>query len=281
MSLPVDGHVHSEWSWDAIGGSMERSCARAATLGLPGIAFTEHVDHTVWSVEPEEVRHLDASHPVLTSSDSTGRVRPPAFDVAGYLESVDRCRVRYPDLRILTGLELGEPHWHHEAVNRLLAAGTFDRVIGSLHCLPDGDVFREPPGLYAHRPPGEVFRSYLAEVERLVQNDSFSVLGHIDYPIRYWPPEGEPFDVLDFQGEFRDALRAAAQSGKALEINTVIPLDATVLRWWHEEGGGAVTFGSDAHDPDKVGRDLAAAAAVAEAHGFRVDSNPFAAWTRA
>ncbi len=41
MTLPVDSHVHSEWSWDTPVGSMVGSCARAAELGLAGIAFTE------------------------------------------------------------------------------------------------------------------------------------------------------------------------------------------------------------------------------------------------
>ena len=50
--LPPDGHVHTEWSWDAAAGSMERSCARAVALGLPSIAFTEHADFTGWLIAP-------------------------------------------------------------------------------------------------------------------------------------------------------------------------------------------------------------------------------------
>jgi histidinol-phosphatase (PHP family) len=281
MSLPADGHVHSEWSWDAPHGSMERSCARAAALGLPAIAFTEHLDHTVWTVELDELSDLDPGHPVVTSSDPEGRVSPAPFDVTGYLGSIERCRDLFPELRILSGLELGEPHWHEQAVNRVLDAGTFDRIIGSLHCLPDGDQFREPPGLFAVRDPGEVLRSYLAEIARLVaQSDAFSVLGHIDYPIRSWPNDKEPFVLATFEDEFRHTLRVVAQSGRALEINTVIPLHAVVLQWWHEEGGDAVTFGSDAHDPSKVAQDFAGAAAMAEAHGFRPGSSPFDLWAR-
>jgi hypothetical protein len=48
--LPADGHVHSEWSYDAPGGSMERTCARAVAMGLPAVAFTEHADYTPWTV---------------------------------------------------------------------------------------------------------------------------------------------------------------------------------------------------------------------------------------
>ena len=281
MPLPADSHVHSEWSWDARDGSMERSCARATALGLPAIAFTEHLDHTVWTVQPDELEDLDPTHPVATSSDSEGRVTPPELDVTGYLESIERCRDLFPELRVLSGLELGEPHWHHEAVTRVLAAATYDRVIGSLHCLPDGDRFREPPGLYDHREPAEVIRTYLAEVARLVAHSvAFSVLGHIDYPLRSWPRDLGPFAPTAFEDEFRHALRATADSGRALEISTVVPLHATILRWWHEEGGDAVTFGSDAHDPSKVARDFAAAAAMAEAHGFRPADDLFEPWPR-
>jgi histidinol-phosphatase (PHP family) len=42
--------VHTEWSWDTATGDMERTCARAVELGLPAVAFTEHVDHVSWWV---------------------------------------------------------------------------------------------------------------------------------------------------------------------------------------------------------------------------------------
>ena len=281
MPHPPDSHVHSEWSWDAPNGSMERSCARASTIGLPSIAFTEHVDHTVWTANPDGIAGLPKDHPVAVLSDSRGRVSPPPFDAAGYFQSIERCRGLFPDLRIVTGLELGEPHWHAQAANEVLASGAFDRVIGSLHCLPDEDRFQEPNDLYAHRDPDEVLRTYLVEVATLVsRSDAFSVLGHIDYAVRSWPAYLGPFDSAPFEGEFRHALRATAQSGRALEINTVVPLQASIVRWWREEGGAAVTFGSDAHDPSKVAAGFTDAAAMAEANGFRPGRDPLAPWPR-
>ncbi len=278
MISPSDSHVHSEWSWDAWNGSMDRSCARALELGLPAIAFTEHLDHTVWTVALDE---LEADHPLVALRDPDGRVTPPELEITGYLESIARCRDLFPGLRILSGLELGEPHWHAEATNRVLATGEFDRVLGSLHCLPDGDEFREPPGLYGHRDPGEVLRSYLHEVERLVrESNAFSVLAHIDYPLRHWPDAHEPFDPAAFEGEFRHALRATAESGKALEISTVIPLHDTILSWWYDEGGEAVTFGSDAHDSSNVAQRFPDAVAMAEACGFRPGCDPLDFWRR-
>jgi hypothetical protein len=35
--LPADNHVHTQWSWAATGGSMQKSCARALELGVPSI----------------------------------------------------------------------------------------------------------------------------------------------------------------------------------------------------------------------------------------------------
>jgi len=278
VTLPADSHVHSEWSWDAPKGSMERTCARAVDLGLPAIAFTEHVDRTVWRVALDAV---DADDHLATVATADGRLTPPEFDVSGYLESIETCRERFPSLRILSGLELGEPHWHAEATTKVLGAGRFDRVLGSLHCLPQGDGFAEPPGLYTHRRAADVVREYLAEVARLINDsDVFSVLAHIDYPVRSWPAQAGPFDANAFEDEFRHALRVLADAGRALEVNTSIPLHSQVVRWWREEGGSAVTFGSDAHDPTALARGFGAAAAMVEAHGFRPGRHPYDLWTR-
>ncbi|WP_433616176.1 PHP domain-containing protein [Dactylosporangium sp. CA-139114] len=278
--LPADSHVHSEWSWDAPLASMERTCGEAIRIGLPAVAFTEHLDHTVWPVAvegPYVNEHLTA----VAAAD--GLLTPPAFDVAGYLAAIERCRERFPDLRIMSGLELGEPHWHAAACADVLRAGRFDRVLGSLHCLPHGDGFAEPWGIYPHRPAAEVMRRYLAGIVELVTGSAaFTVLAHVDYAARFWPAEAAgPFDPAAFEEEFRAVLRATARSGRALEINTRLPMRPTLLTWWHEEGGEAVSFGSDAHLPAAVGHGFAAAARMAEAHGFRPGRNPYDLWPRA
>ncbi|SDT14560.1 histidinol-phosphatase (PHP family) [Friedmanniella luteola] len=273
MELPADGHVHSEWSWDALQGSMEGTCRRAVELGLPAVTFTEHVDLT-----PFRAGSLTESFAPLVAD---GVLTAPRLDVAGYLASVERCRDRFPDLRVRTGMEVGQPHRHAAELAGLLAEGAVDRVLGSLHCLPDGDVSAEPFTLMVDRLAGDVFREYLAEIPRMVAgSEAFEVLAHLDYPVRSWPQDGPPFDPRDFEDELRQALRAVAAGGRALEINTTLPLHDTVLGWWVDEGGERVTFGSDAHEPEKVGSGLAAAAARARAHGFRPDTRPEAPWFR-
>jgi histidinol-phosphatase (PHP family) len=279
MPSPPDDHVHSEWSWDTAVGDMEQSCVRAVELGLPAIAFTEHLDHTVWRVALDGPYAMDN---LTALADPDGLLTPPAFDAAGYLAAIERCRERFPDLRVLSGLELGEPHRHGAQIARVLAAGRFDRLLGSLHTLADQGAYAEPWGIYPHRDPYDVVRAYLAEVATMVSAGAdFAVLAHIDYPVRSWPSEtAGPFDPGAFEDEFRHALRATARSGRALELNTRLPLQSTVLTWWHEEGGEAITFGSDAHLPPFVGHGFAEAADMAAAHGFRPGTKPFDMWQR-
>ncbi len=185
-----------------------------------------------------------------------------------------------------SGVELGEPHWFESQTEDLLSSGQFDRLLGSLHSLAlDGDPWvidlvyspETPQRLDAHA----VVRSYLEEAERMIHAcGAFAVLAHIDYPIRQWPAGQPAFDPFDFEEEFRSVLRALAGSGRALEVNTVVPLRPEIVRWWYEVGGDAVSFGSDAHAPDVVARGFADAAEMVEAQGFRPGRDAHDFWRR-
>ena len=272
--LPLDGHVHSQWSWDALGGDMEATCARAVELGLPALAFTEHVDHTRWLVGEGD---LD---PRVRGERTPGTFVAAPFDVDGYLASVERCRQRFPDLRILSGVELGEPHWHDTAVRGVLATGEFERVLGSLHSLPIDGAAAEPPERYRRGDATDVVRRYLVEVvSMLEQSPVFEVLAHVDYPLRTWPASAQPLDVRTVEPELRHALRTLAASDRVLEVNTRGPLLPEVVAWWRDEGGKVVTFGSDAHHPSVLGRRLGAAVDMVESHGFRPGRHPYDRWT--
>ncbi|GAA1770151.1 PHP domain-containing protein [Luedemannella helvata] len=258
---------------------MERTCARAMELGLPAVAFTEHADYTPWVLDPSL---LDGDHQhLLANVGADNLLRPPPIDLDGYLECLRRCRERFPDLRILSGVELGEPHWHRDEAARLLSAGGFDRVLGSLHCLPAGDRFFESADLYLRQPAGEVLRQYLAEVCRMVAGwEAFEVLAHLDYAIRSWPAQAGPFDPYAFEDELRETLRVLAGAGRVLEVNTRGPMHPEIVRWWREEGGDAVSFGSDGHSPNALAFRFAEAAAMVEAQGFRPGRHPYDFWIR-
>jgi histidinol-phosphatase (PHP family) len=242
---------------------MERSCERALELGLPGIAFTEHAE---WN----------QVHPGQHS-----------VDIAGYLDAVERCRAKFKDLRILSGVELGEPHWFPQETADVLAAGPLDQVLGSIHCirmdgaLLDASQFRERVDLDFPAAVREYFRETLAMLDSGL---AFETLAHIDYPKRYWQEGLGAYREQDYEPEIRAVLVAAASTGRVLEVNTtrgrVLCPDITVVRWWREVGGQAVQYASDAHDPDKVAEGFKLATQMVEAAGFKPAKDPMALWRR-
>src|SRR5829696_9525767 len=79
---------------------------------------------------------------------------------------------------------------------------------------------------------------------------------------------------------FRQAMRAVAGSGRALELNIGGPIRPWIAQWWAEEGGRAITFGSDAHTTDWLAGNFYEAMAMAEHFGFRPGHRPEDFWTR-
>jgi histidinol-phosphatase (PHP family) len=270
--LPADSHVHSEWSYDTFRRTtMAAVCERAVAAGLPGVAFTEHLDFTNWG--PGDAIGATGVRPGWWDA-----IRP--LDVDGYLASVAACRERFPGLAILTGVEAGEPHLFAGSAGAVLASAPFDRVLGSLHALAHEGRLVNASSLLRTFPPREVMRRYFTELLDMVDNcGAFEVLAHMDYPRRHWPAIAGPYRETDFEEEYRAVLRALARTGRVLEINTFSPLlPERVLRWWREEGGRAVSFGSDAHVPWRAGDGFSQAMAVAEAAGFTRGAGPLDFW---
>ena len=246
---------------------MAAACEEALRIGLPAVAFTEHCDFV----------HVHEGQAPL--------------DLEGYLEAVERCRSRYPGLRILTGAELGEPHLHLAEAAAVVAAGRLERILGSVHCVTFEGRLLDMSQMRSVAPAKvrALLAAHLAETLALVEsNVAFAALAHIDYGKRYWPSEVPAYSEREHEEELRAILRGLARRGGALEINTTRGVDPvrglcpgpTVLGWWREEGGRAVSFGSDAHDPSKVAAGFRSAAALVEAAGFRPASDPTEFWTR-
>lgn len=284
MTLPADSHVHSEWSWDTggprseVAGRMRDTCARAVDIGLPALTFTEHLDFPgTWRSRPDD---LMPHQRAFLAPDGT--VEHPSFDAAGYLDSIERMRHEFPELVIRTGVEFGQPHLFSDLAAAVTDLAAFDLVLGSLHTLDLGDGLRaEPATLYAERPAATVMWAYLEEIPRMVAGPGdFAVFTHIDYAARAWPVwEVGPFDPREFEEGFRGAMRLIAGSGRALEMNTS-RLWSWIPQWWAEEGGRAITFGSDAHTPDALARSFPEAVTMLDHYGFRAGTTPWEPWTR-
>jgi len=273
-SPPVDNHVHTEWSWDAPReASMVRSCEQALAAGLPGVAFTDHLDFTTWT---------DGDQIGAENLDPHRYTRMHLLDLPGYLATLDDCRQRYPELRIFSGVEIGEAHLWAASAAAMVAPAGVDRILGSLHAIPCDGRLTAADDLFRRMPAADVMRRYFAELVRLVEgSDFFQVLAHLDFPRRMWPQAAGPYEEPAFEAEYRAVLRALAASDRILEVNTKSPLaSAELLRWWREAGGRAVSFGSDAHQPWRVGDKFKLAVDVVEAAGFRAGRDRFDFWRR-
>jgi histidinol-phosphatase (PHP family) len=274
VRLPADDHVHSQFSYDTgASASMRGACERAVALGLPSIAFTEHVE----LLQPGPGDALTSAGVTLGYGD---RVRP--LDIEAYLACIDECRQRYPSLRVLSGVEAGQPHLFAASLASLLAGGRFDRVLGSCHALVHDGRLVEVGTLFGLMPAPDAVRRYFAEVLAVVEGSGeFQVLAHVDFIGRYQTKILGRYDDGLYEEEYHAVFRALARSGRALELNTKSRLTSPAqLRWWYEEGGQAVSFGSDAHVPWGVGDGFADAVAMTEAAGFRPGRHPCDWWRR-
>jgi len=247
---------------------MEATCRRAVQIGLPAIAFTEHADHVQGVFDD---------------------LRP--LDVAAYCGEIERCRGLFPGLRVLSGVELGEPHRFPAESAAVLAAAQVDRVLGSVHCFEWAGRLIDASQLDAlpARDAPAAMRAYLGESLELVRSaQPFEVLAHLDYPKRYWPHDELAYRDEDYEEEIRAVLRGAAARGSALELNTTRGAEpsrglcpgAVVLGWWVEEGGRALSTGSDAHSPEMIAMGFELASRLAEAAGFRPNDDPAGYWLR-
>src|ERR1700690_3805350 len=106
---------------------MALSCEQALAAGVPAVAFTDHLDFTTWTGEDQIAAEQLDPRPYH---------RMRLLDVPGYLATLAECRERYPDLRILSGVEIGEAHLWGASAGGLVARSGFERILGSLHAIP-------------------------------------------------------------------------------------------------------------------------------------------------
>lgn len=239
-----DQHLHTTGSPDGKN-TPEEMRTRAQELGLRGITITDHCE--------AEQYFTHAYY----------RTVPQAYARAEALR-------RTPGLvEVRVGIEIGQPRSNPELCARLLEAYDYDLVLASIHRLPDtADFYTLGADLST---AASLMRRYCAELERVIAWGRFDVLAHVTYPLRLIAgahrlqlPRETYADALD------RVLRAAAQAGKGIEVNTqgmILP-DVETLRRFHAFGGRYVTVGSDAHSARALGHGLPDGLRVLREAGF-------------
>ena len=247
-----DSHVHTCFSFDSRA-LPEAVCQAAIDRGMPEIALTDHVD----------MNPLDSGY---------GHFRPQE-----QWEGLVNCRARMNGrVHVHIGLECGEPHLFREGLSAVLSAHPYDVVLGSIHWVGHRPV--ETAGFFDGLDFHEGIVLYLDELARLAEEADYDILAHPDIIRRaiFHRFGWTEVDWTPYEAPMRRVLRAVAERGKALEVNTSYRRrgmgppgpSVQVLRWFREEGGRFVTLGSDAHRPEDVGADFGEALAMVRAAGF-------------
>ena len=249
----ADYHVHSAVSPDC-SVAMTDMAAAAFAAGMQEVAFTDHLGMGDW----------DCAAP------------PPDHDWGPAREALAWARADWNGrLTLRLGVELGEISRAPALAERFLAsAPDLDFVIASVHGLPayqwrDLALIQEKDEAECRRE----IQLYLDQVRKTALWGNFSVLGHLTLPLRYMNEQRGFHATFDgFEEEMEEIFRILIRQGLGIEVNTNRghqPLPGEKwLRMYRALGGEIVTLGSDAHQPERVGQGLAAAAALARELGF-------------
>lgn len=249
----VDSHTHTHLSHDGFVPCSEMARS-AMDLGLDCLCVTDHTDFLTGEGKRDFSCDWDAR-------------------LGEFHDALPLTRGR---LKLLQGVELGSAFVSPEEAARVLDVPELDFVLGSLHNWSEdagGNDFYFTK--FASEPLcRRAMDNYLSSMEQLVKLPAcYDSLAHIPYPLRYMERDGHPLDLADYYPRLSAILRAVAESGKAMEVNTFkgATLDAwpPLLSLFRSVGGEFVTVGSDAHKPDSIASGVRAALDLISDAGFR------------
>lgn len=244
----VDYHMHSRHSSDGDKDpsyTMEAMCEAALNAGLSEIAVTDHYD----------------VNPLPEGIDFPPTVMSDVYaDVMGVRESYKG------RLKVLFGIELGQPTQNEPLALKLLDEYKYDFIIGSLH-----NVENEPDYYFIDYQKTSknklisLWERYLEETLTHIEwgKGRFHTLAHFGYLVRYYKRNGLG-DLISFADKtdiITEIFKKVIDCNMALEINTsgirqgldeCIPTDFC-LRMYRDLGGEMFTIGSDAHYACHIG----------------------------
>lgn len=262
-----DLHTHT---WLSIDGKerVASLCEAAVRQGLGAIAVTDH-----WDGFPPGIRDAGYAPHFMDSRDFWRLHGEKLFP------EIEAAREQYAGrLRILYGVELGQPQFDPAETRMFLESYPFDFVLASEHL---NGAYQDYYSLDYTTLNIDALMCECFELElAVVRTDVADALAHIDQPIRLMKGLGFDIQLSSYREQIAELLREMIRRGVVLEINThglrnwyrrVSPPE-WVLPLYRELGGELVTTGSDAHCAPDVGAGIREAKALAQQYGLRVVS---------
>ncbi len=232
-----DCHMHSLFSADS---EMipDEACEAALKQSLEGIAFTDH---------------LDFDYPETDESFF--------IDYHEYFKVITAIKDEYKGrLKVLRAIEAGiQPHVLDETL-KIVDSFSFDYVLASVHIIGGIDPYLRE--YYKGKTKLDAYERYLEEIYFMItQFESFDMVGHFEYIIRYSQYADRTIRYADHSDIFDSILKELIKQGRGFELNTgtyrdpvsSAEYDFEVLKRYRELGGELICLGSDAHRIDHIG----------------------------
>ncbi|MCR5216413.1 MAG: histidinol-phosphatase HisJ family protein [Lachnospiraceae bacterium] len=232
----VDYHMHSKFSFDAEE-ELDDICQKAIERGLSEIAITDHMD--------------------IFSDKAYGYI----LDCEKWYPALCACKEKYAGkLKVLRGIELGQPQANPAEARAFLERYPLDFIIGSVHNIEnDVDCYDFD---YTKVDYHGVYDSYMRYQLELAKNYDFDILAHPTYPSRYvFERTGVTVDYPLYWDRYVELFRTVIERGKGIEVNLsgiarncgdIMPT-MDLLKLYRSLGGEVITMGSDAHVVEQVG----------------------------
>lgn len=248
----IDYHLHSSFSEDCII-EMKDMIEGAIKAGVNILCFTEHKDFDY--PHEEFTFHLD-------NDAYTNR----------FLELRDIYR---RDITLFRGVEMGLQKHILKDVDNFVKVGNYDFVIGSQHCVDNKELYYKT--YFQGKTMKEVFEGYYDELLYNITNfNNFDVVGHLDL-IRRYSDEAVAYDFNEVMDRVDVILHKLISMDKGIEVNAggfFYPTAMTnphpnILKRYRDFGGEIITFGSDAHVPQKIGSNYEKTMDILKGAGFK------------
>lgn len=263
----IDCHTHTQFSVDSEA-DLGMCAERADRLGLAAYAVTDHCECNSW-YPAEHYSNGDDMHDSYRYKDR-------------FLDSVaavTALKEKYNGkFNLICGVEMGQPQAAPEAAAFINADERVDFIIGSLHQIRGEKDFYYID--YIDLGTDKIYdllERYFMELNEMCRTNSFDVLGHLTYCLRYMKQRhGIEPDISRFDDIIADSFRTLAQNGKGIEINTsglrqgfgeTFP-NLRYTKLFREMGGEIISVGSDAHTAEDIGKNVRDGIEIAKAAGF-------------
>ena len=246
----IDYHVHTRLCNHAHG-TMEQYVRCAIEKGVAELCFLDH----------------------LTLNEQGCDLSMGPEDVPLYVYAVRRLQERYRDrIDVKLGMEVDfTPDRMAEAV-RILDRFSFDMIGGSIHFVDDRNIVSSKTNGSGISPDdAEFFDQYLSLIETMADYSCFDVICHLDVVKKFGiqPPVDffEKMDAILEKIKYKDLVIEVNTSGLSHPARAIYP-ELVILKRCFEKNI-PVTFGSDAHRPEQVGRHFGKAAEILRNIGYR------------